>query len=216
MKNNDLTLKEVSLKEIWQVLMVNKLIITSIVALFAIASVVIAINLPNMYRSEIKLLPSGDSTSSLSSLAGSLGGLASLAGVNLSGGKQGNTLLAIEMLTSRSFLEKFVVKHDLLVDLIAAEGIDKKGKLTYNEKLYDFGTKTWIRDVHYPKPVIPSAEDIHLRFSEILVIESNAKTGLVKLSLTFFQPFIAQQWLTLLTQDINAFIKNKDIIETTK
>lgn len=216
MENSDLTLKEISLKEIWQVLIAHKLIITLIVMSFAITSVLIAINLPNMYRSEIKLLPSEDSSSSLSSLAGSLGGLASLAGVNLSGGKQGNTLLAMEMLTSRDFLGKFVNKHNLLVDLIASEGMNEDGELLYNESLYDLKAKKWVRDVHYPKPVVPSVEDIHSRFGELLVLDNNVKTGMLKVNFTFYQPFIAQKWLTLLMQDVNASIKIKDINEARK
>ena len=52
-------------------------------------------------------------------------GLASLAGVNLSGGGSDKTALAIEVLKSREFISKYIDKHRILVSLMAAKGWDR-------------------------------------------------------------------------------------------
>lgn len=208
--------KEVTLSEVWQVVYANKLIVMFTVFLFAISSVFYSLSLPNMYRSEIKLMSSGDSTKNLASLAGSLGGLASMAGINLSGGGNEKTLLAIELLQSRSFLTSFVEKYNILVPLIAAEGVDEKGSLIINDKLYSLEENAWTRDVTPPKPVIPSSEDIFGRFHQILFISKEGKNGIINMSLEFFDPKVAQKWLHLLVKEINLVVKEKDMREAEK
>jgi len=209
--------QEISLKELWQVIFKNKLLISVVILIFAISSVVFAVRLPNLYRSEATLIASGDSSSGMSSLAGGLGGLASLAGVSLGGaGGKDNALLAMELLKSRSFLSAFVDKYDLLVPLIAVDGVNEDGTLHINEKLYDLNEKKWIRSVVAPKPVIPSAEDIYGRFKKILSVGKDSKTGVLSISLEFYKPEIAQKWLTLLIDELNLTLKEKDMHEATK
>jgi len=216
MKDQLIIPEEVSLKELWLVVLKNKFIIFFIVIIFAISSVIFAVQLPNLYRSEATLIASSDSSSNMSSLAGSLGGLASLAGVNLSGTTgNDNGLLAQEMLKSRVFLTDFVEKYNLLVPLIAADGVNESGTLHINPSLYDENTKKWVRDVVAPKPIIPSSEDIYGRFKNILTVTKNGKTGIVNISLEFFKPDIAQLWLSLLIDEINLVIKEKDMLEAT-
>jgi uncharacterized protein involved in exopolysaccharide biosynthesis len=214
MNEQAVKVEEITLKEIWQVVFKYKIFILFIVGLFAVSSVLIAKSLPNLYRSEVTLIASGESSSGLSSLAGSLGGLANLAGVSLGGsGGKDNALIATEMLKSRAFLADFVDKYGLLVPLIAAEGLNEDGSLLLNEKVYDVEAKKWIRTVVAPKPVTPSAEDIFKRFRQILSVTRDGKTGVVRITLEFYRADIAQKWLNLLIKEINLTIKEKDMQE---
>ena len=206
--------EEISLSSIFSVLWQNKILISVFVAFFAVISVVVAVSLPNIYKSQSKLISNKGSDSGLSALAGNLGGLAGLAGAALGGGSDDSKVqLAKELLQSRIFLKKFVDNRNILVPLIAAEGVDENGNLVINNKLYDAQANTWVRDVVPPKPVVPSAEDVFQAFEDILVVDSDKKSGVVKIELEFYDPYIAQQWLTWLIEDINEEVRLQDSLE---
>ena len=213
MQNQQIYLEEVSLSELLQSLYKSKFTLIFITTLFAVSSVLIAINIPNLYRSETKLIASSESTSNLSSLAGGLGGLASMAGLSLGSESGEKSLIAREMLKSRKFLSKFVEKSGILVPLIAAEGVDEQGNLLINEKLYNTQTKEWIRDVVPPKPVVPASEDIYFAFQEYLIVDHDKKSGITTVSFEFYRADIAQQWLSWLIEDLNREIKVNDMVE---
>lgn len=211
---DDLQLDEVSMAEIWQVIWKGKFFIVATVFIFAISSVAFVLSLPNLYRSEVRLMSVGESATNLSSLAGNLGGLASLAGISLGGGGSGDkSILALEMLKSRKFLKSFVDKHDLLIPIIAAIGVDKNNKLIINEDLFDINKNEWVREVIAPKPIIPSAEDVFLKFKEIISVEQDSKNGTIRITFEFFKPELAQVWLSLLVSDINDAIRAIDMKE---
>lgn len=213
MQNQQTYLEEVSLSELLQALYKSKFTIIFITALFAVSSVIIAINIPNLYKSETKLIASSESTANLSSIAGSLGGLASMAGLSLGGESGEKSLIAREMLKSRKFLSKFVANRGILVPLIAAEGVDEQGDLLINEKLYNSQTKEWVRDVVPPKPVVPASEDIYFAFQDYLTVEHDKKSGITTVSFEFYRADIAQQWLAWLIEDLNKEIKATDMVE---
>ncbi|MCV6038577.1 hypothetical protein OFP00_36405, partial [Escherichia coli] len=81
----------------------------------------------------------------LSKMAGQLGGLAALAGVNLGAGESAQTDLAVQVMKSRQFIEAFIKKHDLLVPLMAAKDWDlANNTLILNEELYNPKTGEWL------------------------------------------------------------------------
>ncbi|OKY24649.1 MULTISPECIES: Wzz/FepE/Etk N-terminal domain-containing protein [Thalassotalea] len=206
-------LEEISLTSIVYVLFKHKFLILGFVSIFAVFSVVYALSLPNKYTSHVKLMSNNNAQKDLSSLAGNLGGLAGLAGVSLGGGNDEKVSLAKELLKSRAFLNEFVTKHNILVPLIAADGLDDDKNLVINNKLYDEKANKWVREVFYPKPLIPSAEDVYLAFENILTVESDNKSGVVNISLEFLKPDIAQQWLEWLVEDVNEEIREQDLME---
>lgn len=78
-----------------------------------------------LYKASAILAPaSAEGSGGLSALAGQFGGLASMAGINLGGSGGDKTALALEILKSRSFIENYIAKHELLVPLMAAEKWD--------------------------------------------------------------------------------------------
>lgn len=207
---------EIDLAELWRAIWSGKLLIIAISALFAISSIIYAINQPNIYRASTLLAPASEQggAGGLAKMAGQFGGLASLAGINLGSGGTDKTGLALEVLKSRVFLEKFINKHQLLVPLMATENWDvNTNTLIYDEKLYDSSTKKWVREVKAPKKAEPSSWEAYEAFKDILTVSIDKETGMVNIAIEHYSPEIATQWLFWLVRDINAAMRDQDKAE---
>lgn len=100
--------------------------------LFALAGVFYALNKPNIYQASVLLAPTQDE-GGVSGISGQLGGLASLAGINLGGGGDNQTVMAKAVLQSYAFLSDFIDRHELIIPLMATEawmGRNKRGSST--------------------------------------------------------------------------------------
>ena len=132
---------EIDLRELFSVLWAAKKIIVAVTAVFALASVIFAISLPNKYEASALLTPAQNSSAGLSGVLdnlGGLGGLASLAGVEIGGGSGGEEEIAQEILLSWGFVEKFVEENNLAVEVFAADGWDRESnQLSIDNNLYD-------------------------------------------------------------------------------
>lgn len=203
---------EIDLRELFKVIWQGKWVVIVITALFAAASVFYAINQPNIYKSEVLLAPAEEQKNS--GLAGQLGGLASLAGVNIGGGSSNKSQLAIEVLKSRNFISEFIKKHDILVDLMAAKEWDSKSnQVVYNKDLYNFDSKKWVRKVNAPFEPKPSMQEAYKVFIGKSQFISNEDSGMLVASFEHVSPFIAQQWVSWLVEDINEVMKKRDVAE---
>ncbi len=216
--NNNIADDEIDLRELFAVIWQGKWLIIAITALFAVASVVYAINQPNIYKSEALLAPAEqEGSGGLAGLAGQFGGLASLAGVNLGGGSSNKAQLAIEVLKSRQFTSDFIQKHNILPDLMAAKTWDMQtNTVVYDSEMYDAQNNKWIREVDPPFKPKPSMQEAYKEFSEILSASSDKETGMVKIAIEHVSPYVAQQWVEWLIQDINATMKQRDVQEAIK
>ncbi len=216
--NKPQTKDEVDLRELWGIIWQGRWIIISITALFAVCSVFYALSLPNVYNSEALLAPASDEQQGgLGGLAGQFGGLASLAGVNLSGGKADKTTMALEILKSREFFSKFAQRHDILADLMASEGWDiYNNEVIYDEDIYLQNENEWVRKVKAPMQARPSLQEAKKTFDRILKIQQNNDTGMVNISIEHYSPYVAKQWIDWLVRDINLDMKNRDKQEAEK
>jgi uncharacterized protein involved in exopolysaccharide biosynthesis len=206
---------EIDLRELWNVIWAGKWIIVGVTFLFAVASVVYALSLPNMYKSEALLAPAEENSGGgLAGMAGQLGGLASLAGVNLKGTGNNKTALAIEVLKSREFISYFINKHDLLVPLMAAKGWDReKDTLVIDSNVYDINTSTWLRDTSPPKLPKPSMLEAYREFSGRFSVSQEKKTNFVSIDFEFLSPTKSKQWVDWLVEDVNLVLKERDVAE---
>lgn len=210
---------EIDLTELFSALWRGKWIILIITSVFAIGSVIFAINQPNIYKSDILLAPSnGSGGGGLSKMAGQLGGLAALAGVNIGGVDASQADLALEVIKSRQFVAKFINDHDLLVPLMAAKGWDlAHNQLIVNSQLYDSENHRWLREPKGLRESQPSEQEAYKRFTkEVLSIEQDKESGLYTVSVMHYSPYIAKQWVTWLVQDINKVMRERAISETTQ
>ena len=207
---------EIDLRELFSVIWQGKWLIIAITAVFAIGSVIFAIKQPNIYKSEALLAPADaeQGGGGLAALTGQFGGLASMAGINLSGGGSDKTQLAIEVLKSRQFTSDFIQRHDILADVMAAKSWDMANdKVIYDAGDYLVDTKEWIREVNPPFKSQPSMQEAYKEFSKIIAVNEDKETGMVTISVEHVSPSLAQQWVTWLVKDINKVMKERDVTE---
>lgn len=206
---------EIDLRELFNIIWQGKWWILAITFVFAVGSVFYSLSLPNIYKSEVTLAPTEEASGGgLSQMAGQLGGLATLAGVNL--GPQGTdkTTMAIEVLQSRAFLTEFVKTYDILPELMATEEWTPQGGLKYNSELYNPETKEWVREVEPPKQPEPTSwEYVEVFRNEVLLVDRDPETGLVTVSVNHQSPEITQQWAEWLVTDVNNHMRERDIEE---
>ncbi|MDX3774149.1 Wzz/FepE/Etk N-terminal domain-containing protein [Chromatiaceae bacterium AAb-1] len=203
---------EIDLRELFKVIWQGKRVIIAVTFVFAVASVFYALSLPNIYKSEALLAPASEQK--MSGLSGQLGGLAALAGVSLGSGSADNTALALEIIKSRDFIGRFIERHNILVDLMASEEWDMNSNtLIYSSAIYDVETQTWTRTVEPPFNSKPSIQEAHRVFLEKFSVMQDKDSGMILISIQHLSPYIAQQWLSWLIEDINQEMKIRDIKE---
>lgn len=204
---------EISLVELIKILWRSKVLIVSIVFVFSIIGVVYALSLPNKYNAEVLVIPSEDSGGAgLSALANQFGGLAGMAGINLSGGASKKAKIALQLLKSKDFIIEFINKNQLQVDIFAAEGWDiKENKLLINPELYDVKTKKWVRKFKFPKTLAPSNLELFDTFNKMLNADLNHREGTYSISIEYFNPHLAAKWANMLVIAINNKMRQIDI-----
>ncbi|PMO41099.1 lipopolysaccharide biosynthesis protein [Vibrio sp. 10N.222.52.B12] len=210
---------EIDLRELFGTLWKGKWIIIATTFVFTVGAVLYALSLPNIYKSDALLAPAESSSGGgLSKMAGQLGGLAALAGVNLGAGESSQTDLAVQVMKSRQFVEAFINKHDLLVPLMAAKDWDlANNKLIFDEELYNPTTGEWLREPDGLRGVTPTAQEAFEVFNkETLSITQDKESGLYTVSVKHYSPYIAQQWVNWLIEDINKVMRERTISETSQ
>lgn len=214
-RHSDYQDDEIDLRELFGIIWQGKWWIIGITFVFAVGSVFYSLSLPNIYKSEATLAPSEEvGGGGLSLMAGQLGGLASLAGVNL--GKQGadKTTIAIEILQSRAFIKNFVEKYEILPEVMAVKEWNRNSGLTFDEEMYSPESKEWVREVEPPKEPKPSSwEYVKVFKDNILSVTRDDEKGLVILAVNHQSPEVAEQWVNWLISEINNHMRQRDIQE---
>ncbi|MDD2341538.1 MAG: Wzz/FepE/Etk N-terminal domain-containing protein [Tolumonas sp.] len=206
---------EIDLLELWQAIWQRKWLIIATTFFSVAIAVVVAIFLPNIYTSTATLAPSEEQRGGgLSALASQFGGLASLAGVNLSGGGADKTAVAVEIAGSRQFMTRFVREHKLEVPLMAVKGMDKTtNELVIDADIYDKADQRWIRKVANGKSVEPTNWELYKEISKIISVVQDKKSGFVTVTVDYYSPSIAKQWVDWFVADLNNYMKNRDQID---
>ncbi|EJG0419575.1 LPS O-antigen length regulator, partial [Vibrio parahaemolyticus] len=210
---------EIDLRELFKALWKGKWIIIATTFVFAVGAVLYALSLPNIYKSDALLAPAESSNGGgLSKMAGQLGGLAALAGVNLGAGESSQTDLAVQVMKSRQFVETFINKHDLLVPLMAAKDWDlTNNKLILDEELYNPNTGEWLREPNGLRGSTPTSQEAFEVFNkEVLTINQDKESSLYTVSVKYYSPYVAQQWVNWLIEDINKVMRERTIAETSQ
>jgi hypothetical protein len=209
---------KIDLQKIFNVLLHGKWIIISVTSFISIIAIIYSLLLPNLYVSKALIAPV-DASNNIERALGGYSNLAGLAGINLpSGSDEGNSLEALQKISTLSFFEKKILSNIYLPDLIAIKSWNSKtNTITYDKNLYDTNTNTWIRDYSYPQQLIPSAQESFRVFKENhLNIVEDRKTGFITLSIKHQSPYIAMQWVELIYNEINSFYRQKDKLQSEK
>lgn len=206
---------EIDLGQLWAVTWAGKWWIIGISLLAAVLAAAIAIQMPNIYRAKVVLAPSEEAQGGgLKAMAGQLGGLASLAGVNLNQGKVDKAAFAQEVLKSRAFIVSFIKRHELLVPLMASKGWQQaSNQLVINNERYDTVAARWLSEESSSKGPQPSDWDAFEAFQKVMNVSQDKVTGMVTITIDHYSPFLAAQWAELLVTDINNAMRDMDVSE---
>lgn len=203
---------EIDLKQLFLTIWQGKWLIIALTALFTLAGIGYALKQPNVYQAEATLSPASSKSGGLSALAGQFGGLASLAGVSL-GGSADKSVIAMEIMQSRSFVKMFVEKHDLSMPIMAVmKWNEANNSLVINDEIYDQVNQTWLVD-EKGNSFEPSDWQIYKAFKGRISLVQNQGTGLITILVDSYSPFVAKQWVDWLVQDINVLMKTTDLQE---
>ncbi len=208
---------EIDLRELFGVLWAGSRKIIAITTVFAFVSVIYALSVSDQYKATVLLAPAQSDSSDLSGALGQLGGLASLAGVDIGGGDSSEAQMAQEIMKSWSFIDGFIADNDLAVELSAVQDWSQgSNELLINDGVYDTENKQWLSsknecDVRGP----PSSWVLFQAFSERLVVSENKKTGLVAVHIEYYSPQIAKQWLDMYVAAINAHMQQRQMEKVT-
>ena len=202
---------EIDLRDLFLTLWHGKWLIISITVLFAIGGVVYALMQPNQYRAEAMVAPTDEEQGP--QISGQLGGLASMAGVNIGEGGSSKTVIAKQILQSRAFLSDFIHRHDLAVPLMATEGWNANtGEWIINREVYDPEAGEWQQNDD-GKSLEPTDWDLVKRFRGMLSVSDASDTGMITVSIKSQSPVAAQQWVDQLVADINEHMRQEDVEE---
>ena len=187
---------DISLLDYWRVLVKHKWLIVAITFICTAAATAAAFLMTPIYRAEVLLAPVSEQGSQgrLSALAGQLGGLASLAGIDI-GGAGASEDEAIATLRSRALIEQFIKDEELLPVLFHEKWDDERGRWKVDD----------------PEK-IPTLWDAVTLFSEqIRSVFENKRTGLVTLRIEWTDPHQAARWANLLVERVNAKLRERAI-----
>jgi LPS O-antigen subunit length determinant protein (WzzB/FepE family) len=157
-----------------------------------IVALILAFVLPPQYRSTVLLAPARHAGAD-GSMNGALpgGALSLLQGLQMP--QENLTAEAIAILQSRQFVERFIVKHDLLPLLFADR--------------WDAAQRRWTEEA-------PALEDGYLRFTRaVLKVRTDDETGFVKVQIHYGSAAEATQWANELVRDLNDEIRERVVSE---
>jgi uncharacterized protein involved in exopolysaccharide biosynthesis len=208
---------EIDLRELFGVLWAGRIKIIAITAVFAIASINYALSVPNQYKATALLASAQSSGGGLSGALGQLGGLASLAGVSIGGGESSEGQIAQEIMKSWSYIEGFIADNDLAVELSAVQGWSKdSNELQINDGVYDTENKQWLVENEAGVTGPPSSWSLFKAFSGRLTISDDKKSGLVSVSIEYYSPQVAKQWVDLYVESINRFMQQRQVTKVSR
>jgi uncharacterized protein involved in exopolysaccharide biosynthesis len=203
---------EIDLRELFSILWAAKKIILAVTGVFALISVIVALSLPNQYKASALLSPAQQQSGGLSGALGDLGGLAALAGVNIGGNDGGEAQIAQEIIVSWGFIEKFIQQNNLAVEVFAADGWDEqRNQISIDDDLYSVEENRWTRTPPSGKTANPTSWELYEEFLEKVSISADTKTGLISLSVEYYSPYIAKQWVDQLVVAINQHMQQRKL-----
>ena len=205
---------EIDLKELFSVLWLGKINIIVITSVFAMGSVFYALSIPNQYQAKTLLAPAHSDETGLSSTLGQLSGLASLGGFNLGVQKAGESKIAQEIMQSWSFIETFISDNDLAIEVYAVDGWNKDSNaLKINQDVYDTSRGKWLTEDSNGNSAPPTSWQLFKKFSGMLSVLEDKKSGLVSVSIEYYSPQMAKELLDMYVASINEHMQSRQVVK---
>lgn len=188
---------DISLIEFSRALLKDWRIVAATVSVAAVCSVSLALLLTPMFTAQATVVESnrGAAASPTSAVLGQLGGLASLAGVDLSS-LQGSSTNSRAVLKSRSIVEEFIEQNNLLPVLFSEKWDSKSG--------------SW----RTPPEESPNLwHGVKFFREEVLRIEEDLTEGLIHIRIEWTDPQTAALWANGLVTLANKLVRERDLAE---
>ncbi|MDD2906790.1 MAG: Wzz/FepE/Etk N-terminal domain-containing protein [Sulfurimonas sp.] len=192
---------EIDLRELWQSIKDGRRVIYILTAFIVTLTLIYALKQPNVYQSEIILVPT-QSESSLGGLGG-LGGLAAMAGVSIGGGAMTPDVAFDALLKNYDFMKNFVVKHDIVAHYEDVN-LDQNYVFALGFRgIYDFlSSKPDYTEKDMEERVYDTVEMVVNNFS----ISSDKKTSLVTITYSDFDRNYPPQMINLFLKDASNYL----------
>ena len=204
---------EINLVEVISELWKKKVFILISTLFVTMLAITYAFSLPNIYVSSALLSPSNNNsdTNNLSQYAG----VASLAGISIQGDSDNKSLEAIERIKSYEFFSKFILPSIKLENITAVKKWDiESNKIIYDDGIYDAKLNKW--QIKNNKSLKPSTQSAYKIFKTKVGVSQETKTGFVKISAEHHSPYIAQEWVQVVINQINRSMRDEDKLKATK
>jgi uncharacterized protein involved in exopolysaccharide biosynthesis len=189
--------RRVTLMDVFQFLRGRAFLFAAGAIIGAAAGGVLAWVSPKWYRAEITMSQVSDDEmrGGLGRLAGQLGGLASLAGIEIGGG--GGKEQAVAILKSRHMAEALITQQKMMQLFFANR--------------WDPANKKW--NVEDPDDV-PTMMDAYLYFDKrVRTVIEDRDRNLVTLRIEWKDPVVAARWANVMVGQVNAQLRERRIAE---
>ena len=205
---------EINFIEVFKVIWKRKKFLMYFSSFISLVTLIYALSLPNIYQSEAILSPVTDQ-GGISQNLRNYQGLASLAGIDLSGSSDNSNLAkALEKLDSFSFFSKNILPNIYLPDLMALTSWDSStNTLKYDSKNFNEVSQEWVFD---GKNNFPTAQDSFEIFKKHITVSEMKDSGFISVLIKHKSPFVAKDWTELVVSEINKFFRTKDKLEAQK
>ncbi len=205
----------IDIKALISLLWNRKYFISSLTFFGAIFSIFFALAQNNIYQSTAVLKPS---QSYLLQGGNGLNSLISQSPISLLTGSSevdDKISFSLEKMQNLDFFRNLYEKENFLIDLYAPKKWDpKSGEIIYNDNIYDFENKNWIRKVSNG-PSKPSMQEAHRTFNKSnFFLSYDEKKNFITLSVNHISPKIAENWNNFIVDNINREIKEYDLQKT--
>ena len=181
----------IDLLEIADTLWRGRWLVTAVTFVIVAISMAYAFLAAPVYRAEALLIPNEREAGQ--ALPAGMSGLASLAGFNI--GSSGDTTEVVATLSSRVFIEEFILEENLLPVLFAGE--------------WDAANGRWEGDDPDDWPNI--SEGVEFFIEEVRSVNEDTTNGLVTLAIEWNDADLVAQWTEQLVTRVNDRLRARDL-----
>jgi uncharacterized protein involved in exopolysaccharide biosynthesis len=188
---------QISVRELAHTVWQGRWFVLAILAVATLLAASAAFLVTKKYQADVVISPvsSDQAGSQLGALVSQFGGLASLAGI--SGAKDSKTSESLAVLQSEALTQSYIEKNNLLPILFASK--------------WDAARKQWRESNPERIPTLWRGNEYF--GNKVRTVTTDAKTGLVTLSITWTDPVLAAKWANELVAYANQVLQNKAIRE---
>jgi hypothetical protein len=148
---------------------------------------------------------------SMKGMLGQYSGMASLAGISLPSESSSKVQEAIARIESFEFFSNYFLPQIKLENLMVVKKWDQASNiLIYDESAFNSESSQWIGNVSLSNSNIPSSQSAYGRYKKIMSIAEDKKTSFITLSVEHESPFIAQQWVEIIMDQIDQVMRDQD------